>query len=394
MPAISVRDLQVKDDNTCLCADLVAGTHGRGFWILDDLTPLRQAAAIRAADSSGNPYLVKPVTAVRVRFGMNDPTPWPPETQAGENPPPGGIIDYYLASDAKGVKVEILDTAGGVVRSYSSDDPVRSPHPALDPDAYNKLCQQTPNAPDCNLPLYWPAPPMIVSTRAGMHRITWDLHYQPIGEGGGGGGGGGGIGAVPGRTYPGVNTPWAPPGSYVVRLTVDGKTYTQPLTLRLDPRVKTLQADLAMLASLSREMYEGARNSRTAYDQARALVAKLDAVQGSDIDALKEQIVALAPAPAGGGRGGRGGGGGGGGGGQRGGRGGAAPLTLDSVSTAMMAAATTMQAADAAPTARDIAACANARRDSASVMARWSKVKTDLAALNSKRKAAGQQPIG
>jgi hypothetical protein len=326
---------------------------------------------------------------------MNDPTPWPPEMAAGENPPPGGIIDYYLAADAKGsVKIEILDAAGGVVRSYSSDDPVRSPHPALDPDAYNKLCQQTPNAPDCNLPLYWPAPPMIISTRAGMHRMTWDLHYQPLAEGGGGGGGGGGIGAVPGRTYPAVNAPWAAPGSYVVRLSVDGKSYNQPLTLRLDPRVRTSQADLALLASLSREMYDGARAARAAYDQARALVTRLDSVQGGDTDALKQQALALAPAPAGGGRGGRGGGGGGGGGGgQRGGRGGATAPTLDSVSAAMMAAAMTMQAADAAPTARDIAACANARRDSAAVMARWSKVKTDLTALNAKRKAAGQPTI-
>src|SRR5262249_46249311 len=162
----SVRDLQVKDDNTCHCADLVAGTHGRGYWILDDLTPLRQAAAIRAADGAKTAYLVKPITALRVRFGMNDPTPWPPEFPAGENPPPGGIIDSYLSSEAKAVKIEVLDSAGVVVRTLSSDDPVRNPHPALDPDAYNKLCQQTPTAPDCGLPLYWPAPPLVVSAAA------------------------------------------------------------------------------------------------------------------------------------------------------------------------------------------------------------------------------------
>jgi photosystem II stability/assembly factor-like uncharacterized protein len=397
MPAISVRDLQVKDDNSCLCADLVAGTHGRGFWILDDLTPLRQAARIREAQTAGNAYLVRPLTAVRVRFGMNDPTPWPPELPAGENPPPGGIIDYYLAADAKSpVKVEILDAAGGMVRTYSSDDPVRSPHPALNPEAYNRMCQQTPNAADCGLPLYWPAPPMIVSTREGMHRMSWDLHYQPLGEGGQGGGGGGGIGAVPHLTYPAVNAPWAPPGSYTLKISVDGKTYTQPLTLRFDPRVKTLPADLATLASLSKEMYEGARAARTAFDQARRLVAQLDGLQGSDVDAFKQQVDALAPAPAaGGGRGGRGGGGGGGGQrGARGGRGGAPAATLDSVSTSMMAAAMAMQAADMAPTGREINACADARRDSALVMSRWTKLKTvDLEAFNAKRKAAGLAPI-
>jgi len=93
MPAISVRDIQVKDDSTCMCADLIAGTHGRGFWILDDLTPLRHLAKAARGD-----YLVKPQTAVRVRFGTNEPTPWPPELPAGENPPAGAIIDYALAT--------------------------------------------------------------------------------------------------------------------------------------------------------------------------------------------------------------------------------------------------------------------------------------------------------
>jgi len=171
MPAVSVRDIAVKDDDSCLCADLVAGTHGRGFWILDDVTPLWQAAA-------------------RVRIGMNPPTPWPPEVPAGEHPPPGAILDYVLPSDAAGpVRIEILDTAGKVVRTYSSSDPVPSVHPALDPVAYNKICQDTPSAPDCSLPLYWPAPPMVISTRAGMHRVWWDMKYDPIGDGGGGRGG-------------------------------------------------------------------------------------------------------------------------------------------------------------------------------------------------------------
>src|SRR5215472_13245986 len=86
MPAISVRDIQVKDDSTCLCSDLVAGTHGRGFWILDNLTPLRQRAEAETARKAGDAYLFKPAAAVRVRFATNDPTPWPPELPAGENP--------------------------------------------------------------------------------------------------------------------------------------------------------------------------------------------------------------------------------------------------------------------------------------------------------------------
>ena len=222
MPAISVRDIAVKDDATCMCSDLVAGTHGRGFWILDDVTPLRQAADAAAASQA---YLFKPATGIRVRFATNDPTPWPPEVPAGENPPPGALIDYYLPSAAGEVKLEILNPAGKVIRTYSSKDPVRSPDPATDPAAYNKICQETPTAPDCALPLYWPAPQQVLKTSPGMHRFSWDMHYDPLpGAGGGGGrGGGGGNGAVPHRTYSGVNSPWAPPGAYSVRLTADGR---------------------------------------------------------------------------------------------------------------------------------------------------------------------------
>src|SRR5262249_11013884 len=177
MPAISVRDIAVKDDEKCMCSDLVAGTHGRGFWILDNVTPLRQAAEAAAASKA---YLFKPATAVRVRFGTNDPTPWPPEVQAGENPPPGALVDYYLPSAANEVKLEILNSGGRVVRTYSSKDSVRTPHPATDLAAYDKLCQQDPAAPDCNLPLYWPAPPEVVKTDMGMHRFAWDMHYDPL----------------------------------------------------------------------------------------------------------------------------------------------------------------------------------------------------------------------
>jgi hypothetical protein len=177
---------------------------------------------------------------------------------------------------------------------------------------------------------------MVVSTKAGMHRVAWDLRYQPFGDGGGRGGA-----AVPHRTYPAANAPWAPPGSYSVRLTVAGKAYTQPLTLHLDPRVKTPALGLTTLASLTREMYDGAKALRGAADRGRSLAAKLDGLEGPDVAAFKEQLTALAPpAPAGGGRGGPGGGRGGGRGGAA-----AAASTLDSVSTVMLAAAMAMQGA-------------------------------------------------
>ncbi len=386
MPAISVRDLQVKDDSVCMCADLVAGTHGRGFYILDDVTPLRQAAEVAAAHAANAAYLVKPVTAVRVRFGTNDPTPWPPEMPSGENPPPGGILNYFLSADASSpVNLEILDAAGKVVRTYSSDEKALDPEPAVDPVAYNKVCQKTPNAPFCGLPLYWPAPMMVISSKAGSHRFSWDLRYDPVspedllpqGDDEA-------TGAVPHRTYQAMNTPWAPPGKYTVKLTVDGKSYTQPLTLKLDPRVKTSAVALTQLATLTREMYEGAVATHRAFVEGRAMVAQLSQLSGPDVDALKTKIETVAPAQPRVARGGR-----------RRGPGGAAATSpsLETVSNALQGAAMGIQGADVAPTATQLATCAAARKMAATAMPEWASVKAAVAAFNTKRKAAGQPTI-
>ncbi len=379
MPAISVRDLQIKDDSTCHCSDLVIGTHGRGFWILDNITTLRQAAAARTASAA---FLFAPPPAVRVRFGTNDATPWPNEMPAGENPLPGGIIDYRLGSDATApVTMDILDAAGRVVRSYSSKEPVLDPHPAFDMVAYNRVCQKTPTATFCGLPLYWPAKPIQLGTKAGMHRFAWDLHYDPIPpEDITDNGDDDATGAVPHRTYPTVNAPWAPPGQYTVRLTVNGTRYTQPLTLRLDPRVKTSPASLAQVATLSREMWSGSVAAYAANRTARALSASLGA--GSDVAAFKAQLDSIAPdVPRARARFRR--------------RGPAGPTpTLLASSTAMMTAAMAMQTADVAPTAAQVAACTSARAQAAAAMAKWNTLRTTgLAALNAARRAVGQPAI-
>ncbi len=355
MPAISVRDIAIKDDTTCWCADLVAGTHGRGFWILDDVTPLRQAAAARAAKEA---YLFEPAPALRVRFATNDPTPWPPEILAGENPPAGGIIDYYLAEDVSGpVKIQIVDMAGDVVRSYSSADPLMDPHPAIDREKYEQICEAQPTTVFCRFPLYWPAPPMVISTKAGMHRVEWDLHYQPVGdkeneesEA---------TGAVPGRTYPAASAPWAPPGKYRVRLIVNGKSYEQPLTLRLDPRVRTPAAGLAKLASLSTEMYKGAVAAHEAYEEARSLSESLAERGGGAAMALKARLDSLAPEPDDDAR-------------PRFRRGPTGPATtLDALSDAMLAAAMSMQGADVTPTSMQVAECTAARAQFTALMKKW-----------------------
>jgi hypothetical protein len=272
-----------------------------------------------------------------------------------------------------------------VVRSYSSDDPVRHPDPALDSAAYNRLCQRTPTAPDCALPLYWPAPPFTLSTEPGMHRFSWDMHYAPIpGLGGRQGGADAAVGAVPHRTYPLINAPWAPPGSYTVRLTVAGASYAQPLALHLDPRVKTLSAGLTQLASLSKSTYAAAAVAHGDYVQARALAAELDTLHGGEVDAFKARVDSIAPAPAahpaafpGFGPPAP-----------------AGPPTLESVTDALVAAEVAMQGADVTPTAREAAACEHARVQFQEVRARWTALKTrGLAALNATRKAAGQPAL-
>ena len=342
----------------------VAGTHGRGFWILDNVTPLRQLADARAAAGA---FLFKPATAVRVRPGMNDATEWTPELPHGENPPAGGLIDYYLGADVAGpVTLEVLDSLGKVVRSLSSADPVLTPDPALDPAGYDKICQKDPGAPNCRVPLYWPAPQMVLSTKKGMHRFSWDLRFEPIGDEPRAGGGA--RGAVPGRTYPAVDAPWAPAGEYTVRLTVAGKALTQPLSLRLDPRVKTSAADLERVATLSRQLYDAAQTANAAFAEARALVARLDAA-GPTAASLKAEVEALAPKPrpAGPGRG-------------FGGGAPSGPPTLSGASQSLMGAAMSMQDAEVPPTARQLAAAEAAKAQFQEIMKAWTALQARVPA--------------
>ncbi|HEX6465509.1 MAG TPA: hypothetical protein VFZ98_13695, partial [Vicinamibacterales bacterium] len=304
MAASSVRDLQVKDD------DLVAGTHGRGIWILDDITPLRQIG------EPEDTILFKPQTALRMRWNTNTDTPLPPDESRAPNPPEGAVIDYYLASDAPGpVVLEILDATDRVVRHYSSADPPEHPLPD--------------SATDAPLPLYWYRKPQTLSAAAGMHRFMWDVHYQPIEGGGGGRGAGGGlpIAAVPYDTVPAPATPWVAPGSYTVRLTVNGSTYTQPIVVKQDPRVKTPAIAMQQVYTLSRTMYFEVRAGHTAAAEAKRLNKDADANALNDATARLAGVMNI------------------------------------------------LQAADVQPTAVQLKAIASARQNLATVMARWKATK-------------------
>jgi photosystem II stability/assembly factor-like uncharacterized protein len=209
LPPSSMRDLQFHDN------DLIVGTHGRGIWILDDISVLRQVAASVATEDA---HLYKPADAIIIPASTDDGTPTQKDEPEAENPPTGAVIDYYLKSAASGpVTLEILNASGAVVRHYSSADPA----PAINVNtlAVNAVWQRAPEPP---------------SAGAGLHRFVWDFRPDPPAGGGRGRGGRGGGGGGGGRGGP----PPVAPANYTVRLTVNGKTMTQPLVVKPDPRLR------------------------------------------------------------------------------------------------------------------------------------------------------------
>lgn len=351
MPASSVRDIIVKDD------DLVAATHGRGFWILDDITPLRQVNE----SALGGDHLFKPGDAVRVRWDMNTDTPLPPDFPAGPNPPDGAVLNYYLNSAASGpVTIEIKDASGNVVRRYSSADPVPGPDPTL------------------NIPAYWVRPPQAVETSAGLHRFLWDMHLQPIS----------GIppeypiAAVPHDTAPAATSPWAMPGNYTVVLTADGKTYSQPLKVTMDPRVKTSTADLQEQYRLSKQVYDDALKLTDGINKANQLRAQLKDrhAQGAAAEAItdfEKKLDEIAGET-----------------GRRRGRGVAPSESLGSVRGQLLMLMGILQDADVAPTTQTVAAVTEVQKKVPEALQNWETFeRQELPAFNRQLKAAGLEEL-
>lgn len=374
MAPSSVRDLIVKDD------DLVVGTHGRGIWILDDITALRQ---IDQSTADQNAVLFAPQTAWRVRWNTNTDTPLPPDEPTAPNPPEGAIINYYLKSAASApVTLEIAGADGRVVRRYSSTDDVFKPDPAT-----------------ITVPPYWFRPLRALPTTAGMHRVTWDLHYQPLraadAEPGTGRLGGPTlpIAAIPYNTVPAPTTPWVNPGLYTLKLTVDGKTYSQPITVTQDPRVKTPALAMQQIYTLSKAMYYGALDAQTAALQARRIKSQIAALRpratgavAQTLAELERKVTAIEGAPPADGRG-------------RGGRGaapgaGASQDSLNAASALLAAVMNSLQGADVRPTNVQLTAIADARAAAARIMSRWAAITTvDLSAVNGQLEAAGLPTI-
>ena len=255
MPATSIRDLVIKDD------DLVIGTHGRSFWILDNISSLRQLNS----STKNQLALFKPQVATRVRWNMNTDTPLPPEEPAGENPPDGAMIEYYLPSSTnETVQVDILNQQKEIVRTFKSIDTLYT-------------------IPEVNIPLYWIRPQSILSNKAGMHRLLWDMKYAPLNVP---------VSypmtAVKNNTAPDANAPWVLPGIYSVRITVGSKVIEQPLEIKMDPRVKTAMADLQRQHNLSKACYDARKQTINKYPQIdRKLSSLFEILDNTDMAPTK-----------------------------------------------------------------------------------------------------------
>ncbi len=237
MPPTSIRDLVIKDD------DIVVGTHGRSFWILDNITPLRQ---LRKDILSQN-ILFKPQSAYRVRWSMNPDTPLPQEEPGGQNPPDGAMIDYFLKEKANEVSLEILNGEGKVIRAYSSKD-----------EPYK--------IPELNIPLYWIRPQQMLATGSGHHRFLWDMHYMPLDVDVAFP-----MSAVYQNTAPEPTSPWVMFGEYTARLTVNGQSQTQKFTIKMDPRVTSTVTQLQEQFDLSMICYDGRKSSLAALHQIKSM---------------------------------------------------------------------------------------------------------------------------
>ena len=342
LPVASVRDLAVHG------RDLIAATHGRSFWILDDLTPLRQLT-----DSSlGAPaHLFAPAPAVRLRRSVSNDTPLPPEEPHGTNPPAGAVIDYLLRSVPAGaVTIEIRDARGGLVRRLSSDDRATSPPP------------ESPQIADEWLPRLEPP-----TRNVGLNRVAWDLRYPPppaerYGYS---------IAAIAGQgTVAEPQGPLVLPGEYQVRLGVGGQAYTQPLRVELDPRVHVSDSALAGQLRLALEIWN-AMAQQVLHGSLRSLERQLRGLGGRTLDgAARGSITAL-------------------------------QHVTDSLARAVRNAGdelagleTAVESADREPTQQARDAFAEVRERLSAADRRWQRVLTsDLPALNTELQRKGVPPL-
>ena len=346
LPHTSMRDLWIHD------SDLIVATHGRAFWILDDIAPLREASGNFASAV----HLFAPAPAYRIQRDTNSDTPLPPDEPAAANPPDGAILDYFLPSSASTVALEILDSQepGVWFAAFQTADK---------PEATEEELQKQ------LIPLYWLRKPEKLSTDAGMHRWIWDLHYPapsstrhdyPIA-------------AIPHDTPRYPLGPTVIPGNYTVRLTVDGKVSTSQLAVKMDPRVKSsavglqkkFQAETRM-SSIVNDSSQALAQGGSIREQLEKLTSQANPQSKDAIESFEKKLAAVLG----------------------GGAGGASPAASEQVTLSRVNGEASMLygevwQADAEPTASQTEAIAMIEHDGADALQRWSQLeKSDLPTLN------------
>jgi photosystem II stability/assembly factor-like uncharacterized protein len=353
LPNTSYRDIAFAGN------DLVVGTYGRGIWILDDYAVLRQMTPAVAAEPV---HLFKPDATVRMRRNTNFDTPFPPEVPHALNPPDGAIIYYSFESAPSGeVTIDVLDSAGVTLRHMSSiaDPPV-------------KEAARPPN------PNFWLEPPQSLATAAGLNRTSWNLRYDAPPsfthsfE----------INANPGLTPTSPEGIIAPPGTYTIKLTANGKSYTQTVSVSNDPRSPATNADVRAQYALARKLNSAAKIAFDAYQQVEAMRSALKANMPPDTtsDAAKAIEAFRASVDTVGGHAGIGG--------RR-----PAPNFYE-LNGRLIGQLTSQDNGDQTPTEAVTAAYTTACHDLKSAAAHWAAVNSkDLSTLNAALSKAGRQPI-
>jgi photosystem II stability/assembly factor-like uncharacterized protein len=362
LPHTSMRDLTIHGD------DLIVATHGRSFWILDDINPLRQ---LNEGTAKSDVHVFAPQEAIRFRWNRNPDTPLPPEVPAGLNPPDGAIIDYYLASaTSQPVILEILDANHKLVRRYSSTDK---------PEPLAKIAAENP------IPMYWVRQPQNLSGAAGMHRFVWDMRYAPPDS--------------LTHEYPISaivhDTPryplgaWALPGTYSVQLTVNGKKHPLRMFLvKMDPRITASPGDLRKQFEMESGAVDGMNKSFEALAKVRSLRTQLkeraekagkgalgDAIAATDKQlaelegAAQSSFFGLPP-------------------------GAKQPENFSTLNQHFGNILSVADSADAAPTTQASAVFNELKEDFEKLAARWTKIREqDIPSLNAELKKAALAPI-
>src|ERR1039458_5658390 len=238
LPAASVRDITIHGD------DLIVATHGRSFWILDDITPLRQ---MDAQAQNANVWLYQPATAIRIDNDFFPGTPLPPEEPVAKNPPDGAVLDYYLNAAAKQVTLEISDAGNKLVRRYTSNQ------------------RRQENRPPLPIAERWLPKPVVLENSAGAHRFVWDLRWSSSGT-------------SEAEEDEGFGAPRGPrviPGTYQVKLTVDGKPFTQDLKVEMDPRAKVTAGELEEQLRFGLEVFGEVHRARRTLAEIGAIKKRL-----------------------------------------------------------------------------------------------------------------------